>query len=63
MSLVAGERGDVIILESLIPILARWLHSIREAHEPLCALVSYLMEELVAWPRDYLKGISEDMWD
>ena len=48
MSLVAGERGDVIILESLIPILARWLHSIREAHEPLCALVSYLMEELVA---------------
>jgi len=48
MSPVAEEKGDVIVLESLIPILTRWLHSIREAHEPLCALVSYLMEELVA---------------
>lgn len=63
MSPVAGEKGDVIVLESLIPILTRWLHSIREAHEPLCALVSYLIEELVAWPRDYLKGISEGTWD
>ena len=45
---VAGEKRDVIVLESLIPILTRWLHSIREAYEPLYALVSYLMEELVA---------------